>query len=107
MKFLCLAYGAEKDWLALTENERQAFLAQDAVIRERGALMAAVELEAVTVRAWDGVPHVAAGTFSRSDVPLAGFSIIEAESLDEVVQLVAGTPCARARGAIEIRRIAG
>ena len=35
--------------------------------------------------------------------PLAGFSIIEAEDVDEVVRLVSNTPCARAEGVIEIR----
>jgi hypothetical protein len=32
-----------------------------------------------------------------------GFSIIEAADVDEVVRLLAGTPCAVARGAIEVR----
>ena len=31
--------------------------------------------------------------------------MIEAADLDEIVRLVAGTPCARANGAIEIRPI--
>lgn len=105
MKFLCLAYGAEKDWKALTKEEQDSLLAQDEVLRKRGALMAAVELEVATVRAWDGKPGVTAGAFARSDVPLAGFSILEAESIEEAARLVAGTPCARAKGAIEIRPI--
>jgi hypothetical protein len=37
--------------------------------------------------------------------PLPDYSIIEAADLDEVIRLVAGTPCARAKGAIEIRPI--
>jgi hypothetical protein len=105
MKFLCLAYGAEKDWKALTKDEQDALLAQDEVLRKRGALMAAVEPVVTTVRAWDGNPSVTAGSFARSDLPLAGFSVIEAENIDEAVRLVAGTPCARAKGAIEIRPI--
>jgi hypothetical protein len=40
MKYLCLAYGDEKDWNALTKSEQDDLLAQDEVIRERGALMA-------------------------------------------------------------------
>jgi hypothetical protein len=40
-----------------------------------------------------------------SKVPLTGFSIIEANNEEEVARLVAGTPCARAKGAIEIRPI--
>ena len=54
MKYLCLAYGSEKDWKELTEQEQDALLAQDEVIRKRGALMAAVETTVTTVRAWDG-----------------------------------------------------
>jgi hypothetical protein len=105
MKYLCLAYGDEKDWIALSKSEQDELLAQDEVIRRRGALMAAVRLTVTTVRAWDGTPKTTEGPFAESRAPLAGFSIIEADSLDEVVQLVAGTPCARAKGAIEIRPI--
>jgi hypothetical protein len=41
--------------------------------------------------------------YAQHQLPLAGFSVIEAESLDEVIALVSNTPCARARGFIEIR----
>ena len=105
MKFLCLAYGAEEDWKALTKNEQDELLAQDEVLRKRGALMAAVETDVTTVRAWDGSLSASAGSFARSDVPLAGFSVIEAENVDQAARLVAGTPCARAKGTIEIRAI--
>jgi hypothetical protein len=105
MKYLCLAYGDEKDWNALTKSEQDDLLAQDEVIRERGALMAAVKTAVKTVRAWDGTPEVTDGAFADSGVPLAGFSVIEAADLNEVINLVAKTPCARAKGAIEIRPI--
>jgi hypothetical protein len=105
MKFLCLAYGDEKDWNVLTKKEQDEMLAQDEVVRKRGALMAAVQTKTTTVRAWDGKPITTDGTFADSKAPLAGFSIIEAADLDEVIRLVAGTPCARAKGAIEIRPI--
>lgn len=105
MLFLCLAYGAEKDWKALSKDEQDALLAQDKVLRKRGALMAAVEPSVTTVTAWDGAPHVTTEAFVRSNSPLAGFSLIEAESADHAARLVADTPCARAKGAIEIRRV--
>jgi hypothetical protein len=100
-----LAYGDEKDWKTLTKGEQDALLAQDEMVRIRGALMAAVQTTVTTVRAWDGQPTTRQEAFAHSRVPLAGFSIIEAADLNEVVQLVAGTPCARAKGAIEIRPI--
>ena len=105
MKYLCLAYGTEEDWLSLTKEEQDTLLAQDEVIRKRGALMGAVETQVTTVRAWDGMPSVTPGAFGSSQAPLAGFSVIEAPDIDTVIQLVANTPCARAKGAIEIRPI--
>ena len=74
------------------------------MIRERGALMSAVEPRVTSVSNWDRDLSVT----TRSDLdgpelPLAGFSVIEADSIDEVVALVSNTPCARAGGRIEIR----
>lgn len=103
MKFLCLAYGSEAGWLALSKDEQEAFLAQDEVLRQRGDFVTAVKPEVVTVTAWDGTPVTSRQTFSQLRLPLAGFSIIEAADIDEVVRLVANTPCPRAGGAIEIR----
>jgi hypothetical protein len=105
MKYLCLAYGAEKDWKQLTKSEQDALLAQDEIVRKRGALMAAVEQAVTTVRAWDGKPTVINDGIAELPAPLAGFSVIEATDIDEVIQLVAATPCARAKGFIEIRPV--
>lgn len=105
MKYLCLAYGAEADWRALTKDEQEELLARDEVIRTRGGLMAAVETNVVTVRAWAGSAEVTEGVHAKLDAPLAGFSVIEAADITKVIELVAKTPCARAKGAIEIRPI--
>jgi len=67
--------------------------------------MGAVTTEVTSVRAWDGVAETKAEPFASAPRHLAGFSILEAESLEEAVRLVANTPCARAKGAIEIRSI--
>lgn len=103
MKYLCLAYGAEAGWKELTEVEQKALLAQDEVIINTGALVAAVETKVATVTAWDGTPKSTTQPYSDLKLPLAGFSIIEADSINEVIELVKDTPCARAKGAIEIR----
>jgi hypothetical protein len=105
MKYLCLAYGDEDAWKGLTKDEQSALLAQDDQLRKRGDLVAAVEPSSTVVRAWDGTPHTTEGPFGASFLPLAGFSVIEASSLEEAIKLVAKTPCARARGAIELRPI--
>jgi hypothetical protein len=106
MKFLCLAYGDEKDWKTLSTSEQDALLAQDEVLRTRGDIVAAVQsAAAITVRAWDGVPSVVDGTVADAGLPLAGFGIIEAADMNEAIQLIAQTPCARAKGAVELRAI--
>ena len=102
MRFLCLAYGKEADWLALPEARREELLHQDDGLRQRGAFISVVG-EPTVVRAWDGPVHRSSEAYAASDAPLVGFSIIEAVDVNEAVQLVAGTPCAVARGAIEVR----
>ena len=105
MKYLCLAYGDENDWNQLTKTEQEKLLKQDELLRQRGDLVAAVDQSATTVRAWDGVPNTTDGGFAESRVPLAGFAIIDAPDLERAIELVADTPCARAKGAVELRPI--
>ena len=103
MKFLCLAYGSEADWKRLTKDEQSELLAHDDVLIQRGDLLAAVQLHVTTVTNWDRQMKTSSEPFGRIQHPLAGFSVIEAQDLDEAIALVADTPCARAGGAIEIR----
>lgn len=103
MKFLCLAYGDEAGWNALTASEKEEALAADAAIRARGSSMAAVRPEVRTVSNWDGRLEVTETPHAQHALPLAGFSVIEADAIEQVIEAVARTPCARARGYIEIR----
>jgi hypothetical protein len=101
MKFLCLAYGDESGWKSLSKEKQDEVLAADERIRQRGNFMSIV-LPSTVVRAWDGTPKTSPGPFAKGDVPLAGFSIIEAHDLEEAVAMVSKTPCAVAKGAIEV-----
>lgn len=104
MKFLVLAYGAEKDWVALSKEEQDAVLAQDEVLRQRGDFVAALHAP-TTVTAWDGKATVTDGPFAKTEVPLAGFGIIEADDLQDAISLVTDTPCARAKGYVELHPV--
>lgn len=42
------------------------------------------------------------GSFLRSDLPVAGFAVIEAANLEEAISLVSKTPCAVAHGVVEV-----
>jgi hypothetical protein len=103
MKFLCLAYGSEEGWNELNKQQQSEVLEQDEVLRKRGDFLAAVTTDVTTVSNWGGRLSVENESFAKPILALAGFSIVEAESIEEVIQLVANTPCARASGAIEIR----
>lgn len=105
MQFLCLAYGAEGDWNNLSKQEQDTLLAADKALREQGFLMGAVRTNVTTVRAWDGTPIAEDRPVAPLPFPLAGFSVIEAEDLQQAIAMVSNTPCARAKGAIEIRPI--
>lgn len=107
MKFLCLAYGREEEWKELSEQEQQTLLAQDEVLRKRGDFVAAVEPGVTTVTNWESRLNTKDEPFAKAGAPLAGFSIIEAANLDEAIELIANTPCARAKGAVEIRPLYG
>ena len=103
MKFLCLAFGDEDGWNSLSENEKKEVLAQDEVIRNRGNFMTAVQPEVTTVKNWDKNLEIEKDAAVKDGLPLAGFSIIEANNVEEVIAMVSNTPCSRARGYIEIR----
>ena len=80
----------------LSEAEQAELLANDQKLMDRGDFVAALEPTGTVVKAWDGVPNRSPVPFAHSSLPLVGFSIIEAESIEGVVDLVANTPCARA-----------
>jgi catechol 2,3-dioxygenase-like lactoylglutathione lyase family enzyme len=101
LKFLCLAYGHARDWTVLSKSKQDELLAQDARLRARGDTVEAVA-PATTVRAWDGNPKTTPGPFAESSLPLAGFGLIEARDQTEAIDLVSKTPCAVARGAIDV-----
>jgi hypothetical protein len=101
MKFLCLAYGDEAGWNSLNDEEKREALARDAVLRDRGDLVSAVERTVTVIRNRE----VTREPFARDELPLAGFYVVESENVEEVIELVSNTPCARARGAIEIRSV--
>lgn len=103
MRYPCLAYGDENGWNSLSEGEKREVLDQGAMIRDRRNTMSAVRTTVTSARNWNNRLEVADGPYAEHELPLAGFSIIEAESLDEGVDLVANTPCARAMGVIAIR----
>jgi hypothetical protein len=74
----------------------------DERLRADGAVMG-IAGEPVQVRNHEGTGvDTTAGPYLRSDLPVAGFGLIEAPSLDEAVALASKSPCAVAHGVVEV-----
>jgi hypothetical protein len=105
LKFLCLVYGEEKDIAATADDECMAY---DQSLRGTGRCLASEALQPVrtakSVRVRNGKVSVRDGPFTETKEFLAGFYLIEANNMDEAVQIAAKIPPA-AVGTIEVRPI--
>jgi hypothetical protein len=101
-KFITIGYGDEAGYQATAEAVRNAAHEHDTRLVASGAIMG-IAGPPVQVRNHDAAGiRTAEGAFLRSDLPIAGFALIEADSLSEAVELVSGSPCAVAQGVVEI-----
>ena len=100
--FITIGYGDRAGYEQTDPSVRDTAHAHDARLRADGALMG-VAGDPVQVHNHDdaGVRKTQ-GPFMRSDLPIAGFAVIEAESLEEAAELVSATPCAVAHGLVEV-----
>jgi hypothetical protein len=112
MQFLLLVYNDDELLDALPEGEfdsrmKGCFAKADDMQRE-GRLLQSQQLESArkarSVRIRDGRTQVLDGPFAETKEVLAGFNLIEADSLDEAVRIAAGFPWART-GCIEVRPV--
>ena len=105
MKYLCLVYLDEQRLPELSDADCVAY---DATIRASGHCLASEALESVqtatTVRVRNGKLSVTDGPFAETKEQLTGFYLIEAQDLDEAIQIAANIPPAQA-GSIEVRPI--
>ena len=105
MKYLCLVYLDEK---RLDELPDADCVAYDAAIRASGHCRASEALQpvhtATTVRVRDGKLSITDGPFAETKEQLTGFYLVEANDLNEAIQIAAKIPPARV-GSIEVRPI--
>jgi hypothetical protein len=100
--FITIGYGDREGYDRTDPKVRNAAHAQDARLRETGALMG-IAGAPVQVRNWDAKAiDTTAGPFMSSSLPIAGFAVIEAPTLEEAVRMVAQSPCAVAHGVVEV-----
>ena len=112
MKYLCLAYEEEQKLNDLSQSEwdvlRNETLAYVEILRKSGHLVLTNALQsartAATVRVRSGTLSVLDGPYAETKEQLGGFFLIEAQDLNEAVQVASRWPSARI-GSIEVRPI--
>jgi hypothetical protein len=112
MKYLCLIYGAEASWAALSETDRNRiygeYMAFTEDIQKSGHLLGGEELQptqaATTVRVRNGKVTATDGPFAETKEQLGGYYLIEAADLNDAIQVASRIPGAR-DGSIEVRPI--
>jgi hypothetical protein len=112
MRFLCLVYFEPKTLTALSSDEKLALdrnsLAYNDVLRETKQYIAAEALQPVssarTVRVRRGKTSVTDGPFAETKEQVGGFIVVEADGMDEALEIAAGIPLAKL-GSVEVRPV--
>lgn len=101
-KFITIGYGDEDGYKRTDPAVRDAAHAHDERLRSRGALIGIADAP-VQVRNHDNSgTQTTQGSYMRTDLPIAGFAVIEAKDLNEAIKVVSMTPCAVAHGVVEV-----
>src|SRR5262245_31361778 len=101
-KFVTIGYGDKAGYDRTEPTVRDAAHRHDARLRAAGALLG-IAGQPVQVRNPDdrGV-QTRKAAYLRSELPVAGFALIDAADLDEAIALASKTPCAVAHGVVEV-----
>jgi hypothetical protein len=101
-KFITIGYGDRAGYDRTDPSIRDAAHKHDERLRADGALIG-IAGEPVQVRNHGAAGvQTTEGSFMQSELPVAGFAVIEAASLEEALTLVSKTPCAVAHGVVEV-----
>ena len=113
MRYMLMIYRDEKEWEAMSVQERgavyRAAVDYSEALRPSGFYQGGEPLEptrtATTVRMKSGKAVMTDGPFAETKEQLAGYTILEARDLDEALAFVARHPLVRAGFSIEVRPI--
>jgi hypothetical protein len=114
MKFICLGYGEEKNWDAMSARERDAAIEEcfgydDELLKNGHWLDGGQALQgsrtAKTLRWESGKVVVTDGPFAETKEQLGGFGVLEARDMGHAVELVSKHPGLRLGGPFEIRPV--
>ncbi len=100
--FVTIGYGDRDGYDRTPLKVREEAHAHDAKLQKDGVLMG-IAGKPVQVRNPGAIGvETVIGPFMSSALPVAGFAIIEAATLDEAVEMASKAPCAVAHGVVEV-----
>ena len=101
-KFVTIGYGDQEGYERTSKAVRDAAHAHDSELIRNGAL-SGIAGTPVQVRNPDGQDlQTVEAPYMSTDLPIAGFAIIDADDLEHAIELVSQTPCAVAHGVVEV-----
>jgi hypothetical protein len=111
MKFVCLGYGDENTWNAMSNSEREGLIeecmAYDEVLRKYGLSVGGVALQsdrtAKTLRSRGGRVVVTDGPYAETKEQLGGIAINKFTDIDRALEAWLKHPCLRVGDVLEIR----
>jgi hypothetical protein len=113
MKYVVLVYNNPGAFEALSPSDRDALMSEaDAYLKEfsesgellGGGYALADASTGKTVRVRDGIPAVTDGPFAEAKEQLAGFYVLETDTIERATEIVARDPAARF-WAVEVRPV--
>jgi hypothetical protein len=111
MKYLLQIYdrGASEQDAQLAEEEEQAIVDEYLALGQLPGVVGGAQLRpidtATTVRVQDGRTLLSDGPFVEAKEHLGGYLVVEADELDEALDIAARIPAARMGGAVEVRPV--
>lgn len=101
-RFVTIGYGDRAGYDRTPSDIRQAAHDHDATLTQRGVVMGIAGTPVQVRNPEDSGTRTQTGPYLSSDLPVAGFAIMEARDIDEAIALAAKSPCAVAHGVIEV-----
>jgi hypothetical protein len=101
-KYITIQYGDRAGYDRTPQDIRLAAHEHDALLRQRGVVMGIAETPVQVRNPNAGGVLTETGSYLSSELPIAGFSIMEAKDINVAIALVSKSPCAVAHGVIEI-----
>ncbi len=109
MQYALLIYTPPNSIDGLSDSDRAAVTAEYLDIAQESGMLGGEQLQpienATTVRVQNGQTLVTDGPFADTKEVLAGFYLLQADSVDTALEIAGRVPAARMGGAVEVRPI--